>query len=172
MKRNRIKRQIFYMMTLKSKLILKHRNFLFTFMIFFLLFLSLLTFQGTIGKFLQAFTVNDSAVAAKFDIVITAPDEFGTEQDENLFEYHFLSDIDIRGFNFQVENKGEADVLCQPHISNDIVYRIYVSEEECTKFAVDAKETVNFWLFISPDGLDTNIKDADFFVDIQQIEGV
>ena len=40
-----------------------------------------------------------------------------------------------------------------------------------TEFTVAANETVNFWLIIAPHGLDIDIRNAEFFVDIQQLEG-
>ena len=148
----------------------KQKNLLF-FLVIPLLVLSLGTVQETFGRLSQVQTVTDSATAAKFDLTITTPKEFWSEQGENFFEYYFLSDTDIQGFYFQVENNGEADLLCRPYINNDITYRIYVDEEECTEFIVSAKETVNFWLIISPNGLDTNITYAELSIDTWQIEG-
>ena len=127
--------------------------------------------QGTLGKFSQSFGMADSAVAAKFDVTITAPDEFSIEQGESVYEYRFLSDIDIQRLTFQVTNNGETAVLCKPHINNGINYRVYSADELHIDFIVPAKETVDFLLAITPDGLDTVIRDATLFIDIKQVEG-
>ena len=147
------------------------RKILATFLILVLFVLSLGMIQGTLGKFSRSLILADSAMAAKFDIIITHPEGFFSEQGENLFEYYFLSATDIKRLTFQVDNNGEADILCRPHINNGIEYRVYVAEEEHPEFIVKANDTVNFWLFIGPDGLDTNVKEAELFVDIRQMEG-
>ena len=136
-----------------------------------LIFFSFGMIQLTIGKFVHFSTLTDSAIVAEFDIIITAPEEFSLEQSEDIFEYHFLSDTDILGLDFWVINNGEVDILCRPYINNDVIYSIYVAENKCTEFIVAANEIVNFWLVIASDGLDTNVKDAELFIDIQQIEG-
>ena len=141
------------------------------FLILVLLGLSLGTIQGTLGKFVRSFTTSDSAAAAKFDVAVTAPEEFWLEQGEYTYEYYFLSKTDVRGLNFQIHNNGEVDVLCTPHINNGIIYRFYVAGEESTEFIVKAKETVDFWLVIAPAGLDTAVKNTALFVDIRQAEG-
>ena len=144
---------------------------LLAFLVLFLLLLLLGILQRTLGKFSLSFIASDSALAAKFDLIVTAPEEFKSEQGENLFEYHFLSDTDVREFHFRVDNYGEADILCRPHITNGIEYSICVEGKELSEFAVRAKETAYFQLFIAPDGLDEKIKGAEFFIDLQQIEG-
>ena len=110
-------------------------------------------------------------MAAKFDVVITAPEKFRTENGKQSLEYHFLSDIDIQIFLFQVYNNSETDIICNPHISNGVMYRVYVNEIEETEFIVRARETVSFRLAIAPNGLDTSIRNAEFFVDVRQMEG-
>jgi len=105
---------------------------------------------------------------AKFDVIITAPE---MDPDEGFFEYRFLSDTDVKGFVFQVINNGETDILCNPYIDDVLMYRIYVEERECTEFVVPANETISFWLVLAPIGLDTNVKDIKFFIDIHQMEG-
>jgi len=172
MKMSGIKQMILQEIPQKTKIGMR-KKCLYVVFLFFLAFISSLGItQRTLGIFSQSFVVNDSASAALFDIVITAPKEFLSEQGESDFEYHFLSDIDIQGFAFQVTNKGETAILCVPYINGDIVYRIYVGEEGCTEFCVEANESVSFWLVIAPDGLDSNIiSNAKFFVDIQQNEG-
>ena len=127
--------------------------------------------QGSLGKFSRSFMMDDSAVAAKFDVVITAPEQFFVEQGEGVYEYGFLSDMDFQELSFQVTNNGETEILCKPHINNGITYHVYVAEEMCIDFIVPAKETVSFLLVIAPDGLDTNIKDAQLFIDVKQVEG-
>ena len=127
--------------------------------------------QGTLGRFSQSFTLTDSAQVVEFDIEITPPEEFWLEQGGHVFEYHFLSGADIRGLVFQVTNHGETGVLCKPYISGDLTHCIYVAEEVRTEFVVEADEAVEFWLILSPDGLDTHIRDIELWVDIQQLEG-
>ena len=155
----------------KAKKNPKIQTILTAFLILTLFVFSLGMAQGTLGKFSKSFVFTDSALAVKFDVDVTTPEEFVAGQGETFFEYRFLSSIDIKVFSFQVSNNGEVDVLCIPHISNGIMYRIFVSEEECTDFIVNANETVNFLLVIGPEGLDENIKDAEFFIDIWQLEG-
>ena len=127
--------------------------------------------HGSLGKFSRSFIMIDSAVAAKFDVVITPPEAFSMVQGDGVYEYRFLSDTDFQRLAFQVTNNGETEVLCRPHINNDITYRVYVGEEMCSDFIVPAKETVNFLLSIAPDGLDTIVREAQLFVDIKQVEG-
>jgi len=155
----------------KIKILRQKKALIATSLFFLLLVLSLGMTQKTLGRFAHASVLTDSAIAAEFNVVITVPEEFQFEQDEHILEYHFLSDADIRGFRFWVTNNGEVDVLCRPHINNNIIYRIFVDEDACIEFVVKAKESVDFWLAIAPSGFDTNIKDAEFFVDIQQVEG-
>jgi hypothetical protein len=143
------------------------------FLILGLFLLSLGLVQVTMGRFLWVSAVGDSAAAAKFDVIITAPKEVWTEAGENIFECYFFSAVEIRGFAFQVANNGETDILCKPYIDNgsNILYRIYMAEEECSEFVVAPSESVEFWLIIAPIGIDTTIKTAELFVDIQQMEG-
>ena len=148
----------------------QRQKILLTFLILILFVLSLEMIQGTLGRLSRAFILTDSAQSAKFDVIITTPEEFWLEQGENLFEYHFLSVTDVRCLNFQVYNNGEADILCTPHINNGVKYRIYISGTEYPEFIVKSKETVNFQLLIGPEGLNTTIKDAELFVDIRQPE--
>jgi hypothetical protein len=155
----------------KFKILRQKKTPFATFLLFLLFVLSLGTTQKTLGLFAQFSILTDSAIAAEFNVVITVPEEFQFEQDEYILEYYFLSDADIRGFRFWVTNNGEVDVLCRPYINNNIIYRVFVAEDACIEFVVKAKESVDFWLAIAPNGLDTNIKDAELFVDIQQVEG-
>ena len=141
------------------------------FLIFVILILSLGMTQGTLGRFSKSFVSTDSANAANFDVIITPPKEFWTEQSNSVFEYHFLSDTDIQRLIFQITNNGETSILCKPYINGNITYRVYVEGEVCTEFHVKANETIDFWLVITPDGLDTTIKNANLFIDIQQMEG-
>lgn len=141
------------------------------FLLLLFLVVSLKTAQETLGRYLTTLVADDSAEVAKFDVIITPPEELVSAQDKDSLEYYFISNKDINGSIFQVYNNGEVDVLCVPYLSNDITYRIYVSEVQCTEFVVKAKETVDFWLLIAPYGLDTNIKESELFIDIRQIEG-
>ena len=171
MKMRGIKQRSLFKMPRKTKICTEKRKPLTAFLTFVILILSLGMTQQTFGMFSRSFIVTDSAVAAEFDVIITAPKEFWSEHGESDFEYHFRSDIDIQGFVFQVTNNGEAEILCKPYINSDITYRIYVEEEACTEFIVAANETVSFWLVIAPDGLDTNVRNAELFIDIRQMEG-
>ena len=171
MKMSGIAQRILLEMPRKIRISTEKKKLLAAFLIFVILILSLGITQGTLGRFSRSFILTDSATAAKFDVIITAPREFWTQQGESDFEYLFLSDTDIQGLVFQVTNNGETDILCKPYVNNDITHRIYLKEELVTEFTVATNETVSFWLLIVPDGLDTNIRNVGFFVDIQQLEG-
>jgi len=166
-----ITRRILLEMSRKAKISTEKEKLLTALIIFVILILSLGITRQTFGMFSLSFVLTDSAMTAEFDVIVTAPKEFWSEQGESDFEYHFLSDVDIQGFAFQVTNNGAAEIRCKPYINNDITYRIYVEEEACTEFIVAANETVSFWLVIAPNGLDTNTRNAEFFVDIWQMEG-
>ena len=125
----------------------------------------------TFGRYLKANIAIDSAPVAKFNVKITTSEEFVLEHSESFLEYYFISDTDVKGFIFHVQNNGESDIICIPHLSDDISYRIYVSETECSEFFVGTKETVDFWLVIVPDGLNTDIKKTALYIDIKQVEG-
>ena len=170
MKINEIIQKILLTVLHKIKMNPKTCIILLLFPVLFLFVCSIGITQKTIGRFSQAFFVSDSALAAKFNVVITATEEFTEEQDENLLEYHFLSALEIKGFDFQVFNNGEEDIICIPQVSNEITHRFFISGVQCSEFIVRAKETVNFRLLIAPDGLDGNTKEAAVFIDIQQIE--
>ena len=149
----------------------QRQKFLAAALILIILVLSLGIMQGTLGRFSRASLMRDSALAAKFDVIITAPEEFRTEEGEKLFSYHFISITDVKLLNFQIYNNGEADVICTPYVSGGIMHRVFVSEIESPEFIVKVKETISFQLLIGPTGLDTNIKDVELFVDIRQMEG-
>ena len=150
------------------KISTEKKKLLSAFLIFVILILSLGITRQTFGIFSRSFVVMDSAMAAEFDVIITDPEEFWSKHGESNYEYHFLSDLDFQGLVFQITNNGDAEILCKPYINSDITYRIYIEEEVCTEFFVAANETVSFWLVIAPDGLDTNVRNVKFFVDIQQ----
>ena len=171
MKLNKIIPMSLLMMFQRIRISSQTQKFLVALLILIILILSLKMFQGTLGKFSRSFILSDSAATAKFDVIIIVPKEFKWEDGQNLLECFFFSPTDIRGLRFEVYNDGEADVLCIPHVSNGITYRIYVAEQERSQFIVKAKERVDFWLAIAPDGLDTNIKDAELLIDIQQVKG-
>ena len=136
-----------------------------------LLILALVTVQLTLGRFIEGFSLQDSARAAKFDVVVTAPDEFWPEESGEVFEYYFLTEVDSWKLAFQVSNRGEADVRCEPHINQGIVYRFYIDGESCTEFVVVAGERVEVWAIIVGIGLDTSVTNAQLFFDITQVEG-
>ena len=172
MRMNRPKQKLFMKTPWNTKMSMQKKKLLAAVLVVVILMLSLGITQQTMGIFSRSFIVADSAAAAKFDVTITAPEEFWPGQGESDFEYHFLSDIDIQEFVFQVTNNGEAEILCTPYIDATVItYRIYVEGEAVTDFGVAPNETVSFWLVIGPDGLDTNGRSAKFFVDIQQVEG-
>ena len=173
MRMNRIKQKLLSAISRDARISNKRMNILAIFLIFAILILLLGIMRQTLGMFSRSFVITDSAMAAKFDITITAPKEFWLEQGEGDLEYYFLSDTDIQAFVFEVTNNSEAELFCKPHITtSDITYRIYVEDEAVTGFRVAAKETVNFWLIIAPAGLDANIKNAEFFIDIRQMDGM
>jgi len=138
------------------------------FSIVLLLVLSFTLTQVTFARFTKSFTLTDSASVAKFDVSVTMPDEFASV---DFFEYIFLSDIAGKKLNFSVSNNGEIDIVCTPHISDGVTYRVLIAEIESPEFTVDAKESVDFTILILPDGLDTNITNAELFLDIHQSEG-
>jgi signal peptidase I, archaeal type len=140
-----------------------------TFLTFGLFVFSIALIQGTMGRYVHTVTVSDSAKAAVYDIVITAPEGFTS--DTNTYEHYFISKIEVARLNFQVYNGGETDVLCTPHVSNDVKYRVFLDEIEYTHFIIRTNETANFWIFIGPEGLDVSVWDAEIFIDIRQLEG-
>ena len=155
---------------LRTKVGSERKTLIAAFLIVFVLILLLGITRQTFGTLSRAFIVSDSAEAAKFDVIITAPEEFWPEHGESDFEYHFLSDTDIQGLVFQITNNGETEILCKPYINSDITYRIYVDGEAVAEFCAAANETISFWLIIAPDGLDTVVRNVELFVDIQQVE--
>ena len=171
MRTSGITRRVLLKMPRETKAGVKKNKLLASLLILIIFMLSLGITQETLGIFSRSFVAIDSAMAAKFNVIITPPEEFWQSQDENNFEYRFLSDIDFQGLVFKVTNNGEHDILCAPYINGDITYRIYVGEEAVTAFPVAAKETVSFWLIIAPTGLDTNMRNVKLFADIQQTEG-
>ena len=140
-------------------------------LIFIILTLLLALTRHTLGKFSLSYIATDFASAAKFDVTITAPEVFWSEEGISGFEYHFLFDTDFQGLAFQVTNNGETEIRCTPYINGAITHRVYVQDEVVTAFNVAPKQTISFWLVITPDGLDTNAQNAKLFVDIQQAEG-
>ena len=166
-----LKKKILLQTFRKIKTALQNRKSPAAFMILIILVLTLGTMQGARGSFSRSFTTGDSALAAKFDVIITVPEGFVTENDEQLFSYYFISLVDVKLLNFNIYNNGEADVICTPHVNNDIMYRVFISEIESPEFEVKAKEAVSFQLLIGPGGLDTKITEAELFVDIRQVEG-
>ena len=140
------------------------------FLVLTLLISSIGMMQVTHGRFLKVFTNTDSTLAAAFDVAVTPPEEFWIEQGEHIFTYRFLSETDIKGLVFRATNNGETAVLCRPYFNGDLAYRLFVAEELTTEFILAAKETIDFWLILAPLGLDTNVREVEFFIDIQQIE--
>ena len=139
-------------------------------LILILLILSIGMTQGTLGKFAKSFILSDSAKAIQFNVTITTPKGFITEQGITSFEYYFISETDIIALKLQAHNDGEIDVICTPHVNNDIKYRIFIDGVEQPEFTIRAKETVDFYLALGPEGLTTDAKNAEFFIDLKQIE--
>ena len=136
-----------------------------------LFLLSFGAIPGTHGRFSQSFALFDSTLSAEFDVVITPPEEFIPDKDGHVFAYNFLTEIDIKGLAFRAANNGDTDVICRPYFDDEITYRVYVAEELITEFIVEAKDVVDFWLILGPNGLDTNLLEVEFIIDIQQWEG-
>ena len=142
-------------------------------LIFLLLVLSVFSagmFQGTLGMFSQSSVASDTAVAAKFDVIITPPEEFVIENNEVLFNHWFLSDFEIKGLNFKVYNNGETDIICTPYINDDVKYRIFVSGIERKEFVVKTKESLIFLVLIASDGFSALSKDVKLFIDVRQLD--
>ena len=171
MRMNSIWQMIPLTMSRKIKQYTKEMKSIAIFLVFVILILSLGMTQETLGRFSRSFMLTGSARAADFDVIITPPKEFWTEQSTSIFEYHFISDIDFQVLDFQVTNNGETDILCEPYINGNITYRVYVEGKVCTEFRVEVNETIDFRLIIAPAGLDTQIRNIEFFIDIRQIEG-
>ena len=155
----------------KSGIYLQNRKALLTFLLMALSIVSISMTQVTYAKFSQSFIQADSALAVAFDIDIAAPEEISLEQGQGVYEYHFLSEMDIKGLPFTIANNAEVAIVCKPYISGDVTYRIYVAGEAETEFIVEANETVDFWLTLAADGLSTEIVDVEFLIDIQQLDG-
>ena len=149
----------------------KNRIILIAFLTLSILILSLGLFQGTLGRFSKNVLLSDSAVVSKFDVIITAPEEFVGEHSENTFEIDFISGTAARTFSFGIFNNGETDVICTPGVNNNIEYSVLISGAETDDFLVKPKETISFELIIKPDGLSANRMDASLFIDIRQTEG-
>jgi len=125
----------------------------------------------TSGRFLQTLKKDDSALAAVFNVEITAPKELTEVSDEDYYQYYFLQEGEIKVFDFKVTNNGEAVVTCFPHINGGIMYQVFVSGKAQNEFAVLYGETVEFQLVVMSDGLTANLKEVSFFVDIEQSQG-
>ena len=126
--------------------------------------------RETQGRFFMSFAAGDTATAAKFDVVITAPAEFLLVQDERVMDYRFLSIKDVKLLNFTAQNNGEVDVVCTLAMAGEVNHRIYVMQQERDSFTLKAKEMVAFQIIIGPEGLDATVRSARFFVDIKQAE--
>jgi len=124
----------------------------------------------TLGGFAQVLSTKDSALAASFNIELTASKELenpGTD----YYWYYFPTGQELKALNFEVTNKGEIAVMCAPHINNGIEYRVYIDNTVKPEFVVEAGEAVSFWIVIAADGLDLSPIDAALVIDLQQAEG-
>ena len=120
MRINEMTQRILWEISRKIKTGAEKKKLVAAFLIFVIPILLLGITQQTLGIFSRSFVLMDSAMAAKFNVIITAPEEFWPEQGDSNFEYRFLSEMDFRGFVFQVTNNGEAEILCKPHINSEI----------------------------------------------------
>ena len=136
---------------------------------FFILSISL--FSETLGKFSLSFTASYTASVAKFDVIITPPEEFSVENDEYSFNHWFLSDFEVKGLTFKMYNNGETDVICTPHILGDVYYRVFIAGIEYTEFVIKTKESLDFQVVIGAEGLSALPKDTNLFIDLKQAKG-
>ena len=125
---------------------------------------------NTLGFMLQRFNGINSASAAKFNIVITTPNEFDTISENNYYKHGFMEEGEIKSLNFSVSNNGEVDVLCIPYISGNVNYHLIVSDEIKNEFALKIGETKDFQIVIMSDGLNAGVTHASIFIDVKQFE--
>lgn len=163
-KNQKIRKKIFP----RTKSVQNRQSIFIVFLVMGLLILSMGLMPSTLGRFVQNIPIFDSASAAKFDVTILPPNEFFTEQEDMVFYYHFLSGTEIKDLDFKIFNNGETDVICTFHINNGITYEIIQFDVEHPILLVKANSSVDFKLRLFPGPLNTNITDADFFIDIQQ----
>ena len=128
------------------------------------------TLPTTFGRFVRSFSVNDSAVVAKFDVVITVPEEFDGGFEQNDYQHSFFEREGQMVFDFTVTNNGEVDVNCNPYIIG-VLYSILVSGEPRNEFIVKAGESVEFQLVIVAFNLTKGTTEADFIIDVEQYIG-
>ena len=128
------------------------------------------TFTITLGRFTRSFSADDSAVVAKFDVVITVPEEFDGGSEQNDYQHSFFEREGQMIFDFTVTNIGEVDVNCNPYIIG-VLYSILVSGEPRSEFIVKAGESVEFQLVIVAFNLMKGTTEADFIIDVEQYIG-
>ena len=147
------------------------RKTVYLFVLLLLLTLAFYALPGTLGSYIHTFYRSDSANTAKFNVVITAPDELSELGTDNSYHYYFPADDTTKTLDFTAGNFGETTVICTPHINNGISYRIFVSGELQNDFVIPIGESVDFQLVILAAQLDAEIKEASFFIDIEQLGG-
>jgi len=128
------------------------------------------TFPITLGRFMQSFSINDSAVIAKFDVVIIAPEEFDDSSEKEHYQHSFFDREEKKNFDFIVSNNGEVDVNCAPYIIG-VPYSIFIAGEPQSEFIIKAGESVEFQLVIVAFNLTAGITEAELIVDVEQYMG-
>jgi hypothetical protein len=124
----------------------------------------------TLGRFMQSFHLSDSALVAKFDVVITMPEEFDNSSDKNHYQHSFFDREEMTVFDFTASNNGEVDVNCAPYIIG-VPYSVFISGQSQSEFVVKAGESVDFQLVIAAFNLTTGITKTEFIVDVKQYIG-
>ena len=147
------------------------RKLLYVIILLILTSVTIYALPKSLGSFVQVVTRQDSASAAKYDVVITIPNEFNMISDNNHYSHSFLTKDEMKPFDFKVTNNGEVDVLCTPYINDTIAHLIYVDGETVAEFVVLAGETITFQLLIVAIDFDAGVTQTEFFVDVQQWKG-
>ena len=152
----------------KAKSATKRQNALVFFLGLALLALSAATLQESLARFWHVFVPADSAKVATFNVTIVTPQDFPQHAD-SAWEYYFISASHAKTLYFEVNNHGEADIRCTPHVTQGIWYHVLIAGEDVPDFIVKGGEAVSFHLILLADGLDTSITEADLLIDIEQV---
>jgi len=123
----------------------------------------------TFAKLLETIVIDDSAVAAKFDVSITIPDELNKALEYN-YEYYFSLDEENKSFEFKINNNSEVNVICTLYVEGYTQYEILISDEPQNEIFLGMGENADFQLIVYSDGLSTDITEISFLIDIQQAE--
>jgi len=147
------------------------KSFLFCVSTIFLLVGIMFTMVNTFAKYVKRVTKEDSAVAARFDVEISVPEELESAFDDVPFSIFFTEKEQTKAFTFSVENKSEVSIVCRPFISEDASFEVYVSEKLCESFFVEMGECIDFQIVITTKGLNKHSKAAALVIEISQAEG-